>query len=439
VRVIRGALGLLTSTRAGLAVMAVLAVWSLLGALIPQGGERVQYIAAYGEFLGATVWALGLDDVFHSDYFAGVLVLLCIMVLACALKRLPGKIRLAGGSGSMPDEARIARMPRRAELVLDVDEEESRLHVIDILKRRFYSLREPSGGRSKAGGPPRAIAATKMGVARYGSLILHLSFVFLLAGGIAGTHLGSRHYEEVRVGEDFALGVGPDTIQVSVEDFNVEVDEREQVSDYVCEVSFRQEGGGLVWRRIRPNHPLRYHGTEVYLVSFSEDPTVPDGFVVSVYDSSGALILPHLFAGVGVGDYVEELGATVRAARGVVPSLTLIFDDGRVETHIIERDLSAAGVGESPLRFVMIHPVASLAVVLEVVREPGQGLVIGGFVLLTVGAFVSLYLSHRQIWFILVALPGDKTRVVFGGRASRNPEGFTGEFESIKDTLSELT
>ena len=438
-RIIRGALGLLTSTGVGLAVMAVLAVWSLLGALIPQGGERAAYVAEYGEFLGGIVWTLGLDHVFQSGYFAAVLVLLCIMVCACSLKRLPGKIRLAGGRRFVSDEARIAGMANRAELVLDVDLEESRLHVIDILKRRFYSVREPADERSKAGGRPRLIAASKMGVARYGSFILHLSFIFLLAGGIAGTQLGSRYYEEARVGEDFALGIGPDSVWISVEDFAVEVDGRGQLSDYICEVSFRHERDGLVWRRIRPNHPLRYRGTEVYLVSFDEDPSMPEGFVVSVYDSSGKIILPHFFAGVGAGDYVEELGATIRAVRGVVPSLTLIFDDGRVETQIIERDLSGSGAGRGPLRFVMIHPVASLAVLLEVVREPGQGLVIGGLALLTLGGFVSLYLSHRQIWFILVELPGERTRVVFGGRASRNPEGFAGEFESIRSTLDELS
>jgi cytochrome c biogenesis protein ResB len=136
---------------------------------------------------------------------------------------------------------------------------------------------------------------------------------------------------------------------------------------------------------------------------------------------------------------VPELGATVKAVQGVVPSLTLIFDDGRVETRIIERDLSGPAPGGGPYRFVLVHAVPSLAVLLEVVREPGQGLIIGGLALLTLGSFVSLYLSHRRIWFILMPLPGAKTRVVFGGAANRNREGFAGEFNAIKDTLDELS
>jgi cytochrome c biogenesis protein ResB len=310
---------------------------------------------------------------------------------------------------------------------------------VDICRRRFYSVFQTAGDPPDAGGSHHAVFASKMGVSRYGNFILHLSFIFLLAGGIVGTRFGSRYLEEIIVGEDFALLAGGELVAVSVEDFTVEVDDRDQVSDYVCEVSFHHERDGLTRYRIRPNHPLRYVGNEVYLVSFDEDTSVPEGFVVSVYDSAGGIILPHLFAGTGIGDYVEELGATVKAVHGVVPVLTLNFDDGRVETHIVERDPSGAGKDDSPYRFVLLHAVPSLAVLLEIVREPGQGLIIAGLSLLTLGTCVSLYLSHRRIWFILMPLPGEKTRVIFGGRANRNGEGFAREFESIKDTLDELS
>jgi cytochrome c biogenesis protein ResB len=146
-----------------------------------------------------------------------------------------------------------------------------------------------------------------------------------------------------------------------------------------------------------------------------------------------------MFAGVGVPVYVEELGATVRATHGVVPSLTLIYDDGRVASRILERDLAGTSAVDGENRFVLIHSVPSLMVTLEVVDEPGQGFIIGGLALLTLGTFVSLYLSHRRIWFIVGEFPGEKARVVFGGRANRMREGFTKEFESIKDTLNELS
>jgi cytochrome c biogenesis protein len=362
------------------------------------------------------------------------------MVFACSLKRLPPAVRLSKAREFIFDDERIARMPYRGELILDVDDEEARLHIIDICKRRLYSVSHKADEPGKAGDSRHALFASKMRLSRYGSFLLHLSFIFLLIGGIAGTRLGSRYYKDVRVGEHLKLGVtGTDSIAVSVEDFTIEFDDRDQVSDYVCEVAFRDGDRGLVWYRIRPNHPLRYRGREVYLVSFTEDPAVPEGFVVSVHDSAGNTILPHFFAGVGTPVYLEELGATVKAGHGIVPSLTLISDDGGVETYILEPSLSRPGTGDRDYHFVLIHSIPSLIVTLEIVKEPGQGFIIGGLVLLTIGTFVSLYLSHRRIWFIVSALPGEKARVVFGGRTSRNRESFAREFVSIKDTLDELS
>ena len=36
-----------------------------------------------------------------------------------------------------------------------------------------------------------------------------------------------------------------------------------------------------------------------------------------------------------------------------------------------------------------------------------------GFALLTVGTFISLYLSHRRLWFKVSEEGGDRARVVF--------------------------
>jgi cytochrome c biogenesis protein len=226
---------------------------------------------------------------------------------------------------------------------------------------------------------------------------------------------------------------------ISAEDFIVELDERSYISDYVCEVNFRDEAGEPVWYNIRPNHPLKIAGWEIYLVSYRDDPEIPEGFVLSGSDSAGGLVMPHVFAGVGDPVYVEELAATVQASIGVVPSLRLITDDGKVETYIIEDERTQFDHGGQQYRFTLVHMVPSLLVTLEVVREPGQGFIIAGFVLLTLGTFMSLYLSHRRIWFIVETLPGDKSKVTFGGRANRNRDGFSREFGAIRDTLDELS
>jgi cytochrome c biogenesis protein len=433
-RLLRYIADFLTSTRVGIAVMVVLTVLSLLGAVIPQGGAYEAYVEYYGSVRGRLIWGLGLNDLFRADYFTGLLVLLCIMVFACALKRLPGQLRLWRRKEFIHDETRLAGMPRQAELVLDVDPEEAGLHIMDICRRRFYSV---SVETREAG---RALTASRMGFQRLGSFVLHLSFIFLLAGGIVSTRFGTRRYEDISVGRHFDLGVsGMDKVTVSVEEFTVELDEREQISDYICDVTVRSGRDVPFLYSIRPNHPLEFGPHEVYLVSYRDDPTVPEGFVVAVYDSTGLLLIPHVYAGVEDASYVGVLGATIQASTGIVPSVRLITDQGMVETYIIRKSLSDEVIGEGAYRFVLVHAVPSVVVTLEVVKEPGQGFIIAGLVLLTLGCFGALYMSHRRLWFTARPEPGGKTRVLFGGRANRNREAFAEEFEQIRRTLEELS
>jgi cytochrome c biogenesis protein len=432
-RVLQYVFGFLTSTKVGLSVMVILAVLSLLGATIPQGGPSEAYVDAYGRFWGGLVSGLGVCDIFRADYFTALLVFLCVMVCACALKRLPRRIRLASGKPLIFDEARLRRMTRAAETVVDLEEEEAVLHVVDICRRRHYRTLRRSGPSGQG------VFASKAAYARYGSLILHLSFIFLLVGGVASTRLGSRQLREIRVGKTFVLErQGADSTLVRIDDFTVETDEMDRLSDYVCEVTVEAGGSVLVRHRIRPNHPLVYAGREVYLVSYAEDMATPEAFALSVYDSLGNVVAPHVFAAVDVRNYIEELGGSIEATLGVFPGVRFFPDSGGVRSYMMQRDVLPPEEVEGQYQFVVMYGVPAVLVTLEVVREPFQGFIIAGLTLLTLGTFISLYLSHRRIWFIVTALPQGKTRIVFGGGASRNPDGFATEFEAVRRTIDEL-
>jgi cytochrome c biogenesis protein len=428
-RILKACFAALTSTRLGIIVMVVLTVLSFVGAIIPQGASHEAYVAAYGGFSGDLLWYLGLTDVFRTDYFAALLVFLCIMVFACSLKRLPRRVRLARSREFIADPARVAGMPSNSELTVDVDAEEAALHARDICKRRFYSV---SSSETEAA---RLLFATKMGFSRYGSFLLHLSFIFLLIGGLCITRLGSRYYREIAIGEEFDLPVdGGAHVTVMVEDFNVEIDENDNVSDFICDVALVRDLDIFMRYSIRPNHPLDYGGREIYLQSYAED---MEGLVTTVYDSDGQVVVPHLFLDLDESVYVEELQAAAKLDLGMVPTVRLVYDEGAVETFILGEAFDARA--DERYQFAVMYAVPTVVVTLEVVKEPFQGFIIGGLALLTLGTFVSLYLSHRRIWFIVSALPGRKAHIVFGGSANRNRDGFAREFDAIRETLDELT
>ena len=432
-RIFKAIFALLTSTKLGIVVMVLLALLSLVGVTVPQGGSPETYREMYGSFRGGLVSTLGISNLFRTDYFAFLLIFLCVMVFACALRRLPKAVRLASRKGFLFDEERLRGFPERAEVTVDLDLDEAVLHVADVCKHRYYATRRSGdGGRT-------AIFASKAGFARYGSFILHLSFIFLLAGGIAIARYGRHTYREVRVGTGIVLErTGADSTVLRVDDFYVETDEMDRLSDYVCETALERGDSILRHYLIRPNHPLKYRGTEVFLSSYAEDTERPEAFAVSVYDSLGDLVAPHVFAPVGSRLYVDELHGSIEGTMGVLPGVRLFHDDGRVESFVLKRDVAPPEEAGGEYQFVVMYGIPSLIVTLEVVREPFQGLLIAGLVLLTGGVFVSLYLSHRRIWFIVTGTEDGRSRIVFGGNASRNPEGFSDEFRHVRRTLDEL-
>lgn len=425
---------LLTSTKVAVGLMIVLALVSLLGATIPQGQEHGFYVRAYGVPFAGLVRALRLDHIFRTDYYTALLVVLCVMVVACSLKGLPNKIRASRPPKFTYDADALLSMTCSAKLTLAVDREEARLHIADIARKRFY------GVRSETKDGVLSLVASKAGFSRYGSSILHLSFIFLLVGGIVLTRLGTRAYETARVGEEFDLAVrGGESLKVAIENFDVEFDRRNNVSDFICDVALRGEQGVLARATIRPNHPLKYGGKEIYLMSYEQDEETPEGFFTSLYDSAGTLVVPHLYVGITAPSYIDEIGATVQAGGGSAPRVTVRFDDGHMEFDFIRQTRATEKSAAAGYQFVMMYPVPSVFVTLEVVEEPGQWLILVGFALLSLGVFASLYLSHRAVMFVVKPLPGERTEVVMGGRANRNRDGLAGEFETLRRTLEELS
>jgi cytochrome c biogenesis protein len=246
--------------------------------------------------------------------------------------------------------------------------------------------------------------------------------------------MGSRHFREAPVGDEFALSVSTgEEITVMVEDFNVEFDRNDHISDFICDVALVREDSIFMRHSIRPNHPLKYGGREIYLQSYSEG---MEGLVVTVYDHLGQVVLPHLYLDLDDEVYVEELQARARIDLGMVPTVRLWPDQGGLETYAVQ-EMPERSPSER-YQFVIMYTVPSILVYLEIVKEPFQGFIYIGLALLTVGTFISLYLSHRRIWFKVCDEEGGRARVVFGGRANRGRSAFKAEFEAVRETLNEL-
>lgn len=421
----------LTSTRLAVIVMIAISILSLIGALIPQGKNAELYKTQYGELGSRIILSAGLDSVFKQIYYISLMGLLGLMLVACALRRLIRQIRISP-TLFIESIEKIENLAQHHRVQLELDRQETTLHIVDILKRKFYRTRVKSLSSSDL------IYGSKHGFAKYGSTILHLGLAVLLVGGALTARFGERFSVEMRVGDsfDFAVKKG-DTLTVTLDDFNVEFDEGGRPVDYLCELEIADTDGQRSWKTVMVNKPLVRGGVEIYLESYRSDPSFEAGYILSILDKEGDLLASGVYVPCDQFVGIDDLGLELSAQRGAVPTIRAIDESGDLRSYPIYSDIDEAMGDTLSMRFVMVHPVPSLIVSLQVVKEPGQPVIIIGFIMILGGVFASLCLSHRQIWFI-VSDEGVTRDVWFGGYSHKDQQGFLKEFQSIKATIDEL-
>ncbi|MBI2191675.1 MAG: cytochrome c biogenesis protein ResB [Planctomycetes bacterium] len=87
---------LLTSLPFAVTLLGTVLFLTALGTVILQGGPAADYPSRYGKGLGGAILALGLDDLFHTAWFNGLLVLLSISLALVVVRRRAWRLPQCG-------------------------------------------------------------------------------------------------------------------------------------------------------------------------------------------------------------------------------------------------------------------------------------------------------------------------------------------------------
>ena len=295
----------LTSMRTALALLFLLAVAAIPGALLPQRSLNEQnvsdYIADNGRI--AEIYdQLGLFDVFESTWFLAIFVLLTISLIGCILPRSWDHYQ---AMRTPPTRApkRLERLPLHAQGVVDKPVAEVRSDVRGLLRRWKTAEYEP--GQDRAG--VFSIAAERGYTRELANLIFHLALVFMLLTIAAGRLVyyegmvivvtDSGNYASVNANEDMEFcntstanfdsfragplfdGTGLTTFCFEVHDFAADYLPNGQAEMFTSNISYALgEDINLPeeeWEdyRLQVNHPLRVAGDRVYLQGHGYAPT----------------------------------------------------------------------------------------------------------------------------------------------------------------------
>lgn len=299
----------LTSMRVALILLLLLAVAAIPGSLVPQRGADpngvLQYERDHPElFPILDAFPIQAFDVYGSVWFSAIYLLLFISLIGCVLPRLTHHWRAWRGQPPKTP-ARLQRMAGYSEVRVSNPEasDAERLRFAEqaideaaaLLKKQRYRVQVQRVDRR--GVPEVSVSAERGYLRETGNLIFHAALVGVLVSvGLGGvlTFNGQKvliegetlvnqliDYDTVNSGRSFdtsslePFGLRMNSLEVTYmtpDDGNVSA--IGQVKDYTANMTLLETDGSESEEVIRVNHPLRVHGSPVYLIANGYAPTL---------------------------------------------------------------------------------------------------------------------------------------------------------------------
>jgi len=442
----------LASLRLAIGLFITIAIVAAVGTVIPQGEPGERYVAAYGEFVARWLRTLGLTDLYHAWWFAGLLVLLCVNSLTCFFQRFPAIWRSVRQDKTQVALPFILGLGHHITLEVGGDKDGVIRELALALAGRGYQTSLATSENEAA------LFARKGIMGRIGAHVAHLSVPVILLGGLIGVLFGFK---------DFGAGVEGDTYYIAQGDFHLRVDrfwmdyyDTGAVKSYNSTLTVIDQGQEILTKTIRVNDPLEYKGIRFYQSSYGDVWDRVEKVRVLVSDRETGRMLRDVLLDWRKETVLEDLGLTLAATEFVadfgfdphkkaVYSRSIEHRNPAVKITVAEGDhLSASPwllyefpnlvqVQGSKFDFELVGYMPRKFTGLQIAKDPGAWLVWVGSTMLVVGLTLSACIYHRRLW--VKVRRGNQGSVVYvGGSTHKSEMDFNREFTSIAEEIRRI-
>ena len=445
----------LSSVKLAIVLIIILTTASIVGTLIPQGRSLAEYSARYGSLSGLFV-ALRLTRLYQSAWFLALLLLFAANTIVCTVSRFGPKWRRAFRSAFDAEAKAVLSLHSSCRFRLSLPLAAAGERVRTELKRRHYLLSE-SAGDNRA-----FIEARKRRLGWFGSDVVHIGLLVILAGGFTSGLAGRR--SELALSDGQMADVPRASFSVRLDKFETEYYPQGGVKDWKSTVTVIERGAAVLTRTIEVNRPLTYRGVSFYqqgygwnwdlarLVleirkpgqsAFSRAVTLKTGERAAVDDTDVTRIAVRRF----VPDFVIGEGGQVQSRSEEPNNPAALVEAWKGEERVFSSWIfakypdfgqghGAAGAAAAPpeIAVVLKDYTAAAYSVLEAASDPGAVLIWIGCALITLGLFVAFYWPPREIRIVLEDSQG-RVELAAGGQASKSRDAFQAEFDAIFERI----
>ncbi len=251
-----------SSVKLAIVLLILITLASVLGTLVPQGRPAADYAARYGGWAGL-FQTLQLTRLYSSGWYLALLVLFALNLVVCTVVRFGAKWRKAFGPAPATDPRALVPAKIKSQFRLSLPLAASGDRIRAALRAARYRTAD-SGDANRA-----VLHARKRRLGYFGSDIVHLGLLVILAGGFT-SGLGGRR-AEIGLLEGEAADVPNASFRVRLDKFETEYYPKGGVKDWKSTLTVLENGAPVLTRVVEVNHPLTYRGVSFYQASYGWD------------------------------------------------------------------------------------------------------------------------------------------------------------------------
>lgn len=426
-----------------------LAVTSIIGTIILQGGSQADYLRNYGPTWTNIIKVLNIDNMYQAPWYLALIGLLCINIVVCSIERLsitwhtifPKKLSFNPGRFS----------GRKGGQVVELEKKTGQLQqeVKAVLEKQFSSVLTAEHNDNPC------FYTEKGRWTRIGVYIVHTSILLLLVGAIIGAKFGFKAYMNLNEGETSGIARhaktgAPITIgfQVRCDKFDVQFYDTGSPKEFRSSLTVVEDGKDSFQKDILVNHPLHHKGINIFQSNYGT--AHPDGLEMNIIERQTQSITTVSIKN-GQTVQLPNDGGTVRL-EGFLPHfdfkghhlgeafiLTVAPSEGEVfQLGMPLKHPTFDKMRQGRYAFTIKDFDQKYYTGLQVTRDPGVPYVYTGFVLMIIGCWVTFFMSHHSFYVEISPTTEGHSRIFVTGSANRNKQGLKLKVYKLAERLKEI-
>ena len=440
-----------SSVKLAITLLIIITSASLIGALIPQQRSPDEYFARYGQ-LASFFQRIELTTLYQSWWFLALLFIFSLNITVCTLNRLSPKLKRALRPRLEIEAKEVSALKIGEKFSKHLALGEAKERAKKELSSRHYRLKE-ARRENKA-----FLLARKKTLGLFGSEVVHLGLLIIVAGGIASGLAGFKENLAFRQGEVFDIPKA--NFKLRLDKFETEYYPDRSVRDWKSTVTVIEKEKPVLSKVIEVNHPLNYKGFAFYQSGYDWD-WINASLELWARKKNDPSFLKKIEARVGESAKLEENIRIVLlqfipdfvindknevASRSLQPNNPAAFIEGWEENRkIFSGWIFARFPDFSRIRsdkdtkfsFELKDFTADQLSVIQASRDPGVNFIWLGCGLVMAGLFLAFYWPTREVRIILEERQR-QTEFLAGGTAAKSRDALESEFKEIMTSIRRI-